>query len=79
MSKEEIINKTKKNAPFVIAFLVGVCIAIVTFSDDRKMKTAFDGIIVSDKVGNSFMLEHSFGSRFKVVEFDVVKMRAKRD
>lgn len=79
MSREDVINKTKKSAPYVIGIIVVLAMFAVFTTDTNKSRTAIDGMVVTDKVGKSYMLEYSTANRFKVIEFDIVNMRAKRD
>lgn len=83
--KEEQIERApsiiKKNWKFVVSALVIIVVltlGITISSDIKNTKTNYDGLIVTDKAGKSYMFEYSIAGRFNVIEFDVVNMRAKR-
>lgn len=78
----EIQNWLKENGVKYIKnffmFLVIMFIAlsfIDTFLGNDKIKQQYNGLIVTDKQGKSYMIRHSIFGRFKINEFDINKMR----
>ena len=71
----------KDNWKFVLStFMIIFIIAyfVITAGDTKNKRANFDGLVLTDKAGKSYMLEYTSSSKFNVVEFDVQLMRAKR-
>lgn len=80
MFKNLLTNKVYivKLSSWILAVIIIVSILIVSISDNNNINTSLDGLVVTDKSGKSYILQHNIGKTFKVYEFDTMNMRMKR-
>lgn len=72
------MNFIKENWKPVLVFLILVGFIPYIFiktADNDTLKQKYDGLVVTDKAGKSYMLQYSGRVYFTVKEFDVEKMR----
>lgn len=55
--------------------LVLLVFSTTAFTDKENIKKDYDGLVVTDKSGKAYMLQHKFNDRFVVKEFDLEKMK----
>jgi hypothetical protein len=72
------MNFIKQNWRIVISLMLTIGLVsylIIINNDNGDLKQRYDGLVVTDKAGKSYMLQYSVRSYFTVKEFDVEKMR----
>lgn len=58
------------------SFIIFVALSLIdTFTGAEKLKQQYNGLIVTDKAGKSYMVRQTVLGTFKINEFDVSKMR----
>lgn len=57
-------------------FIIFVILSLIdTFTGADKLKQQYNGLIMTDKAGKSYMVRQTIIGTFKINEFDVNKMR----
>ena len=60
----------------MLAIVIVVPTCLVMAQDNSKISTSLDGAVVTDKTGESYILQaKTFGSAYKVYKFDVTRMK----
>jgi hypothetical protein len=72
--------KNKKWMLIAFPLLIAVVVTIIASStDNSKISSSLDGAIVTDKAGESYMLQvDKIGSSYKAYKFDTAKMKMVR-
>ena len=61
---------------FILTIVITILLSTLdTYFGNDKVKQQYNGLIVTDKQGKSYMVRHSMFGMFKINEFDVIKMR----
>jgi hypothetical protein len=71
---KELFNKHFRNVWFlVVSIIVLITLAVYNGDSDKKYKK-YNGLIVTDKAGNSYMIRGA-QFNFTITDFDMNKMR----
>lgn len=72
---KEIWLKWKKEIITFVTVSIIFIVYVTSLTDNSKIKQQYNGLVMTDKQGRSYMIRYNFLGMFTINEFDTTKMR----